>query len=101
MKINIKGKHYKLKLKNDTFINNSVAVDGIIDYRNKEISIVTKDEYAMPQIVLHELTHGYLYECGLEEYAHNEVLVDWIAKHIEDIAKSAAGVMKFIEKNKK
>lgn len=101
MKVNIKGKPYTVKLKEDTFISNDKAVWGLIDYNNSEISIATKEEKEIPYTVYHELIHGYLYECGLGCYAHDEVLVDWFARHIEEIDKSALSIMEYILKNKK
>lgn len=100
MKIEIKGKPYKVVLKDDTFISGDNAVWGCIDYNKKEISITTKEEKETPKTVLHELIHGYLYECGLTVYAHDETLVEWFARHFEDISKSAIEIVSHIEKNK-
>lgn len=98
MQVNIKGKPYKVILKKDIFIDSSVAVDGLIDYEKQTISITTKYANEIPSLVYHELIHGYFKECGLDAYAHNEILVDWIARNIEEINKSAASVIEYIKK---
>ena len=39
------------------------------------------------QVIRHEIIHATLYESGLNEYAHDETLVDWIALQFDKINK--------------
>lgn len=97
MKVNIKGKPYKVDFKKDTFTAEGRAVDGLVDYRKKEITIATINEDELPKIVYHELLHGFFHECGLECYAHDEILVDWIANNIQEINECALKIMQRIK----
>ena len=39
------------------------------------------------QVIRHEIIHAMLHESGLNEYAHDETLVDWIALQFDKINK--------------
>lgn len=100
--MNIKGKEYKVKLKDNYFLSGDCAVlAGEIDYEEKEITIATHESEAQTKkYVYHELVHGYLHESGLTNYAHNEDLVEWIAQHIDDIAESGKEIMERVKEYK-
>ena len=41
---------------------------------------------AVPKIIRHEIIHAYLYESGLDSYAEDETIVDWIAAQFPKMA---------------
>lgn len=100
MKVSIKGKPYEVKFKDDTFIFGDRAYCGLCDYEKQEITISTKYKNDTPKNIYHELTHAYLKESGLTNYAHDEVLVEWIAQNIEDIIQSGKEILKKVKREK-
>lgn len=73
-KIDIVGIKYTLKLLNKP--NNIMKhnnFDGYCDPDTKQIVILnTKHK---EDVLIHELTHAYFFEMGLEELAHNEMII--------------------------
>lgn len=100
MKVNIKGKPYKVNFKDDTFIFGDRAYCGLCDYGKQEITISTKYKNETRKNTYHELTHAYLKESGLTEYANDETLVEWIAQNIEDIIQSGKEILKKVKNEK-
>jgi len=67
---------------------------GEVDYQKKDIVIVDLDEddksvkeWCIKKVKRHEITHSFLYESGLEEYAYDEKLVEWLALQFPKILK--------------
>ena len=81
MSIYIKGRQYVLIAKDQ--IDNGDSL-GEINYTTRQIAI-SKDNYQIDTVILHELIHGFFHECGLREWAGNEALVNWIAYNIRDV----------------
>lgn len=69
--IPILGTYYKLVI--DDELLESKEQLGEIDFKNKIICLTSNKE-----ALLHEIIHAYLYESGLELWADNEDLVNWI-----------------------
>lgn len=93
MKINIKGKPYKVKFVENTFLSGDTPCVGIINYEKQEIKIANHDREQTPRTIYHELLHGFLKECGLNNYASDETLVDWFANNIQEINSCAAAMI--------
>ena len=77
-KIAILGQEYII------YVNTAKNLDyyGLTNVRDKAINIsndILDDIDRTIQVLKHEITHAILYECGLEQYAKDELLVDWIA----------------------
>ena len=89
MKLDILGTTYKIKRKN----LKDADVDGRCDSTRKTITIrkdnynnVGNFEYLMKKQLRHEIIHALLYESGtdsnfehLQQFGHEETMVDWIA----------------------
>lgn len=92
----IKGIEYNIILKNELFdlhefdqkvFDKGSYADGYTDVETKTIYLYIGENNNLKEVALHEVTHAFLYESGLKNYARNEVLCDWIAGNLEDILK--------------
>ena len=87
--VNVLGSRYSVKTNNE-----AVTFDGSCSFYTKEIELrpcekmldSDSDEKARQsrykEVIRHELVHAFLFESGLDEYARNEQLVDWIAVQV-------------------
>lgn len=95
-KIAILGQEYTI------YVNTAKNLDyyGLTLAKTKEIIIandILDDIDRTIHVLKHEITHAMLYECGLEQYAEDELLVDWIARktlQIMDYADSVYNTIK-------
>ncbi len=80
-KINVLGATYKIeeiKEQDKFMIENNLC--GYCDFYEKKIVVLASDTTSEKE--RHELTHAFLYECGLNDssdWARNEELIDWLA----------------------
>lgn len=94
--VNVLGTTYTMKIGKRKELD--IADDhcgSCSNYGNKEINIVTDqfneegDEEAnvalMKEVVVHELSHAFLYESGLVEYSSDEVLVNWLSVNAQKL----------------
>lgn len=97
MKVNILGTEYNL------IVNDVLEVpdaDGLCKEYTKEISIRKMENMLCDQdtnedkkkrydeVLRHEIIHAFFTESGLDDYAGNEQLVDWLAKQFPKIFKA-------------
>lgn len=100
MESNIFGTEYSI------FVTNNLPddCDGITDYYEKQIKVREKaklldhldenwkkDERSRENM-RHELLHAALYECGLVEYAFDEIIVSWLAVQFPKLCKLFGGL---------
>jgi hypothetical protein len=99
MKISILGQDYdyqEIAAKDDVKMN---GLDGYCDGYGKIIRVnndfnlndqtnICDLEGYKRQVGRHEIVHAFFEESGLEEYKHNELLVDWIAKQFPKLTKA-------------
>jgi len=95
--INIFGTDYKIILEPSNSNNPKIqACNGYVELYSKEIHLleVMADEKSYNdldlfkrKVLLHELFHAIFHECGLSEYANDEVLVEFLALQINKIIK--------------
>ena len=83
MKIVIKGRTYNIDAIDFIDKGNTSGNINIID---KQI-LISKDSMDIDHTILHELVHGFFYECGLYNQYEDEELTNWIAFHIPEIIK--------------
>lgn len=101
-KTQIKGCNYKIYVTSADNQNLNFTASAMIQCDSKQLDIILPiDSEDLLKTTLHELVHGYLYECGLKEWCCNEILVDWFANHIEQIYKSAVNLNDSIIKHTK
>ena len=94
-KIKIKGQPYKIY-----YVNNLYGPYGLTDLKNKNIYIEQSDEkIELQKTIIHELTHAYLYECGLVQLAENETLVHWIENNFFNINNDLQSIFNFLVVN--
>ncbi len=88
--INIKGTYYKIKFQDDLF-----GSLGITRPILKEILIEnTENIDVLKEIIVHELLHAYFYECGLQQYYDDEILVTWLGQHFGEIYNQLEDLIK-------
>lgn len=79
--IEIKGTFYTLN-----FFEGERDYLGRTDLTNKEILIcVSQDNLDIAKTIFHELMHAYFYECGLRDFADNEILVTFLGETFLDV----------------
>ena len=99
MKINILGTEYDYEGATHDTDGKLHDCTGYADFTNKIIRFETNGEEIHPnsngnwalavrKVKRHEIVHSYLYESGLNELAHNEQIVDWIALQFPKMLKS-------------
>lgn len=88
MKVNILGTEYTV-WKDDSLVEQ--GLDGCCKEYDKEISIRSAEKMLEAgdsleakkrrheEVMRHEIVHAFFNESGLDDYANNEQLVDWIA----------------------
>lgn len=90
MKLNILGTEYDFDVTSNTKDTRLFENDGYCDAYEKRIAIEGEHNESAPgsikdfeslrkKVKRHEIIHAYFYESGLENYADNELFVDWIA----------------------
>ena len=80
--INIKGIEYNIKFQD--YLGSSLGVTRPI---LKEIVIEnTENIDDLKDVIVHELIHAYFYECGLQQYYDDEILVTWLGRHFCEIS---------------
>lgn len=105
MKIKVLGTEYTIHKRTSAKDKYLEKVDGYCDYSTKEIVIVNKEpkkelgelgnfKRIENRILRHELIHAFIYESGLwcntygiDRWAENEEMVDWIAIQFPKIAQ--------------
>jgi len=99
MKVNVLGTEYDFDGASHREDVRLCDNDGYVDFTTKTIrfennlngnnpnSIANIPEYEN-KIKRHEITHAFFYESGLDSYAHNELLVDWIAIQFPKMLKA-------------
>lgn len=81
--VNILGKQYKICL-----FDYDCHYLGLTDTKEKTILIARNiDKEKFDSVFIHELTHAYLFECGLDNYCQDEILVNWLNRFIPKIYK--------------
>lgn len=75
MKIWIKGKMYTVERKDD--LADEGAVGCIL--KKEKIIYISKKAVFLDETILHELIHGFLFECGLADICEDESLVGWFS----------------------
>ena len=109
MIINIKGAEYKVIVKDELFdvheIDNDIPeesyADGYCDVKEKVIYLYNGENNTITHTSLHEITHAYLYECGLIKTCENELLCDFIAGNIMPILKDSKKILGRYSKGEK
>lgn len=82
--IKIKGENYKTYFTKE-LINDGAAI-GRTDLTNRKITIYTgSPPELLKQTMIHEVIHAYFNECGLERYCNDEILVEWLERHFDNI----------------
>ena len=90
MKLSILGTEYDFEAVHRTDDVQLVDSDGIADFNAKTIRVaidflendpgITRALYAYKsKVKRHEIAHTFLYESGMQEWADDEKLVEWIA----------------------
>ena len=70
-----------LKLQNNDGIAELYSKKLIFDFTDKVDNLTFENiESYMQSVVRHEMMHAFFHEAGLDRYADDEVLVDFIAK---------------------
>lgn len=98
IKANILGTEYKVSIKNRREDAKLTTRDGYTDYSVKKIVVVDveseKDENSvedvstyLKNVMRHETIHALFYESGMDEWASDEQLVDYLAIQIPKICK--------------
>ena len=101
MKVNILGQEYEIKKQSE--IENpklkARRANGLAELYSKELIISTEasveDEETYTnlaeyekKVLRHEIVHAFFHEAGLNDYCHDEQLVDWIALQIPKMYKA-------------
>lgn len=89
-KIKILGTEYKLKFTNRIEEPILKEADGECRWYDKVIIIDKElnDRKCTFHVVKHEIVHAFLRESGLKSYASDELIVDWIAWHLDAIKEA-------------
>ena len=105
MKVNILGQEYEIKKQSE--IENpklkTRRANGLAELYSKELIISTEasieDEETYKnladyekKVIRHEIVHAFFHESGLNDYCHDEQLVDWLALQIPKIKKAMESV---------
>ena len=99
MKIDILGTEYDYELTTEHEDTRLCGCDGYCDAYEKRIAIENGHNKNAPgsianfdslyqKVKRHEIIHAYLFESGLQDYAGNEQLVDWIAWRFPKLLKT-------------
>lgn len=90
--VKVMGADYKIK-ESDKL----EGLDGETDFYSHTIEIRStedmleencerwKKELRKKEVLRHELIHAMFERCGLSMYAHDEILVEWIAQKFEEL----------------
>ena len=101
MKISILGTEYEIRVLTKEEYPKLVSSDanGLAELYSKEL-IINKDmnpndgqEYSNfkefeRKVLRHEIVHAFFHESGIQTYAYDETLVDWLALQIPKIYKT-------------
>jgi len=105
LKVNILGQEYEIKKQSE--IENpklkTRRANGLAELYSKELIISTEasieDEETYSnladyekKVIRHEIVHAFFHESGLNDYCHDEQLVDWLAVQIPKIKKAMESV---------
>ena len=94
-KVNILGTEYTLH-QDDSLVN--IGLDGCCKQYDKEIRVRSVEnmleaddtlevkKIRHSEVLRHEMIHAFFNESGLDDYANNEQLVDWIAVQFPKMA---------------
>lgn len=102
MKVNIMGRPWSVELKTIVQEPRFSDCDGFCDWSVKKIVVRKEVEGSLEdmnvyakKVIRHEIVHAFLFECGLghstigvESWAMNEEMVDWVARIGPDIYKA-------------
>lgn len=94
-KISIMGTKYDVAL-----IPDNADYWGECDGHERLI-LLTKDKYVKYETIAHELLHAYLYQCGLDELAGNEVLHHAFGRFFEEFVCNYKILQKLLPKLEK
>lgn len=96
-KINILGTTYEVSWESENENHKLKTANGLCEIYSKRIVInddIQNDEDAFERfdlfenrVLRHEIVHAFLAESGLNDYARDEELVDWIAMQYPKICK--------------
>lgn len=103
MQVEILGKTYTIERRKPIDDPQLINADGYCDYsvtlivldcetREDDPDAIADASVWERKILRHEIIHAFLFESGLHEYSHDEVLVDWIAAQLPKITKCMQGV---------
>lgn len=96
VKVNIKGRDYKVILKQELFGDEGQHLSGCSWFKLKKIELVrddvTKEETIMT--IIHELTHCYLYECGTDNL--DEDIPIWLEVNFLQILQSLLEIIQMV-----
>lgn len=98
LKANILGTEYKVSIKNRSEDAKLTTRDGYTDFSVKKIVVrdveSEKDENSvedisayLKEVMRHETIHALFYESGMDDWASDEQLVDYLAIQIPKICK--------------
>ena len=102
-KIDVAGVTYKLFTDNASHDQKLTKMDAYEDSYNKQIIVdETLTSKYRDHVIKHEVTHAFLYECGLdsESWARNEEIVDWISIKAEELASTFKKTIKVVKGGK-
>lgn len=87
--IKILGTDYELRFTNRREDQVLKEADGECRWYDKVIVVdeELENEESLKHVIRHEIVHAFLRESGLKSYASDELIVDWIAWHIDKIKK--------------
>lgn len=95
-KIKILGTEYELRFTNRRNEPILKEADGECRWFEKVIVVDNELKYKehLEHVIKHEIVHAFLHESGLKPYASDELIVDWIAWHIDKIKQVIDSVEK-------
>jgi len=99
MKINILGTDYNYVIVKHDDDSRLRGNDGFADFYEKTIGVASDYHEDEPhatrgldmyraKVKRHEIAHAFLFESGMEEWAHDEALIDWIAIQFPKLLKA-------------
>lgn len=95
--IDIKGNYYSIN-----FFTDERDYLGRTDFKNKEILVyINQCDLEIAKTIHHELMHAYFYECGLLDFAHNEILVTFLGETFLEILDNQGAIEDYAKNIKK
>lgn len=99
IKLNILGTEYDYEITTDKIDTRLCENDGYCDSYERRIAVEGEHNENAPgsiknfdelrrKVKRHEIVHAYFHESGLQDYAKNELIVDWIAHQFPKMLKT-------------